>query len=145
MVFPPNKLHFSPKVECFGISRVVPKSIYPQQIGKGLNNDLKFNRHFSPVPPTPPPSKGHKVLAAIDCLSLGKVKGSEKDPSVYESRVPTHMSRQNSLTFPDFLRRIFPDLRIVVYIQMKQFEDNVSSSILATSTKNILDYAENKE
>ncbi len=36
----------------------------------------------------------------------------------------------------------FPDLRIVVYIQMKQFEDNVSSS---TSSKNILAYAENKE
>ncbi len=36
------------------------------------------------------------------------------------------MSWQNSLTFPD--------LRIVVYIQMKQFEDYMSSS---TSTQNI--------
>ncbi len=47
-----------------------------------------------------------------------------------------------SLTFWGEFSLTFPDLCIVVYIQMKQFEDNVSSS---TSTKNILAYVENKE
>ncbi len=46
------------------------------------------------------------------------------------------------LTFWGEFSLTSPDLRIVVYIQMKQLEDNVSSS---TSTKNILAYVENKE
>ncbi len=54
-------------------------------------------------------------------------------------------SHLHALTkFPDFLRRIFPDFRWlphIFYIQMKQFEDDVSPS---TSTINLLAYVENE-
>ncbi len=45
-------------------------------------------------------------LAKQQDNALGSVRPSVCSRS---PRVPTHMSWQNSLTFPDFLRRIFPD------------------------------------